>query len=95
VVILDKAYSHPSARQAMRERGIRMICPERDNQTAPPDRERLTRRTATHLRPGALQAAQRGRTLLQPARTVPRPGHPLRQRTAHYQASLTIAAIIL
>jgi transposase len=35
-VILDKAYSHPSARQAMRERGIRMICPERD--TRPPHR---------------------------------------------------------
>jgi transposase len=32
VVILDKAYSHPSTREAMRRRGIRMICPERDDQ---------------------------------------------------------------
>lgn len=29
VVILDKVYSHPSTRQAMRQRGIRMVCPER------------------------------------------------------------------
>jgi len=34
VVILDKAYSHLSSRQAMRRRGIRMVCPERDDQTA-------------------------------------------------------------
>jgi transposase len=34
VVILDKAYSHPSTRAVMRRRGIRTVCPEREDQTA-------------------------------------------------------------
>lgn len=34
VVILDKACSHPSTRQAMRRREIHMVCPERGDQIA-------------------------------------------------------------
>jgi transposase len=34
VVIADKAYSHPSTRHALRERHIRFISPERDDQIA-------------------------------------------------------------
>lgn len=33
-VIADKAYSHPSTRQAMRDRRIRFVSPERDDQIA-------------------------------------------------------------
>jgi transposase len=33
-VIADKAYSHPSTRQALRRRGIRLVTPERVDQVA-------------------------------------------------------------
>lgn len=33
-VIADKAYSHPSTRQALRRRGIRVVIPERSDQIA-------------------------------------------------------------
>jgi transposase len=34
MVIADKAYSHPSTRQALRDRKIRFVSPERDDQIA-------------------------------------------------------------
>ncbi|WP_439379137.1 hypothetical protein [Amycolatopsis lexingtonensis] len=33
-MIADKAYSHPSTREAMRDRRIRFVGPERDDQIA-------------------------------------------------------------
>jgi len=36
MVIADKAYLHPSTRQALRDRKIRFVGPERDDQIHPP-----------------------------------------------------------
>jgi transposase len=78
-VIADKAYSHPSTRQAMRTRRITLVSPERDDQ--------ITRRAAKGSlggRPPAFDAEiymQRnvvGRCFNR-LKTVLRPGHPLRQ----------------
>jgi len=95
MVILDKAYSHPSSRQAMRRRGIRMVCPERDNQIA----HRVTKGSRGG-RPPAFDA-----DLYKQRNVVERCFNRLKQfrglatryakRTAYYQAELTIAAIIL
>ena len=95
VVILDKAYSHPSTREAMRRRGIRMVCPERDDQ--------LTRRAEKGSRGGRPPAFDAD--LYKQRNVVERCFNRLKQfrdlatryakRTVYYQASLTIAAIIL
>lgn len=45
----------------------------------PPGRQRRPRRTTPNLRRRGLQTPQRRRTMLQPAQTIPRPDHPLRQ----------------
>ncbi len=94
-VILDKAYSHPSTRQAMRQRGISMVCPERDDQTA--------HRAATGSRGGRPPAFDTD--LYKQRNVVERCFNRLKQfrdlatryakRSAYYRASLTIAAIIL
>ena len=34
VLVADKAYSHPSTRKALRDKGIRAVIPERSDQTA-------------------------------------------------------------
>jgi hypothetical protein len=51
--------------------------------------------TDTRLRPAALPATQRGRTLLQPAQQFRGLATRYSKRAAYYQAELTIAAIIL
>jgi transposase len=66
-VIADKAYSHPSTRQAMRHRRITFVSPERDDQIARRAAKGLARRATTRVRCRGLQAAQRGRAVLQPA----------------------------
>lgn len=94
-VIADKAYSHPSTRQALRERRIRFISPERHDQ--------ITRRAAKGSRGGRPPAFDPD--AYQQRNVVERCFNRLKQfrdlatryakRAAYYQAELTIAAIIL
>ncbi|ONF72914.1 IS5/IS1182 family transposase [Amycolatopsis keratiniphila] len=93
-VIADKAYSHPSTCQAMRDRRITFVSPERDDQIA--------RRVAKGSR-GERQPAFDAEVYKQ-RNVVERCFNRLKQfrdlatryakRAAHYQAELTIAAII-
>ena len=95
VVIADKAYSHPSTRQAMRQRRITFTCPERDDQIA-----RRTAKGSHGGRPPAFDTE-----LYRQRNVVERCFNRLKQfrdlatryakRAAYYQAELTIAAIIL
>lgn len=95
VVIADKAYSHPSTRQALRDRGIRFACPERSDQIA-----RRTTKGSRGGRPPAFDT-----NLYKQRNVVERCFARLKQfrdlatryakRAAYYQAELTIAAIIL
>ena len=95
VVILDKAYSHPSTRAAMRHRGIRMVGPERDDQ--------IKQRAAKGSRGGRPPVFDAD--LYKQRNVVERCFNRLKQfrglatryakRTAYYQAELIIAAIIL
>lgn len=57
----------------------RLHQPRADRSDRTPAREGFARRPATGVRPVALRRAQRGRTLLQQAQTVPGSGHPIRQ----------------
>lgn len=94
-VIADKAYSHPSTRQAMRQRRIDFVCPERDDQH--------THRAAKGSRGG--RPPEFDRELYKRRNVVERCFNRLKQfrdlatryakRAAYYQAELTIAAIIL
>lgn len=94
-MIADKACSHPSTRQALRERRIRFISPERHDQ--------ITRRAAKGSRGGRPPAFDPD--AYQQRNVVERCFNRLKQfrdlatryakRAAYYQAELTIAAIIL
>ncbi|MFL6144183.1 MAG: transposase, partial [Labedaea sp.] len=94
-VIADKAYSHPSTRQAMRARRIQFVSPERTDQIA-----RRTAQGSHGGRPPAFDA-----DLYKQRNVVERCFNRLKQfrslatryakRAAYYQAELTIAAIIL
>jgi transposase len=94
-VIADKAYSHPSTREAMRRRRITFVSPERDDQ--------LARRAAKGSRGGRPPAFD-GEVYKQ-RNVVERCFNRLKQfrdlatryakRAAYYQAELTIAAIVL
>jgi transposase len=94
-VLADKAYSHPSTRQALRDRHIQFVSPERDDQIA--------RRTAKGSRGGRPPAFDV--TLYRHRNVVERCFNRLKQfrglatryakRAAYYHAELTIAAIIL
>jgi transposase len=95
VVIADKAYAHPSTRQAMRQRRIRFISPERDDQIA-----RRAAKGSQGGRPPAFDP-----DLYKQRNVVERCFNRLKQfrdpatryakRAVYYQAELTIAAIIL
>ena len=92
-VIADKAYSHPSTREAMRERRIRFVSPQRDDQ--------VTRRKDKGSRGGRPPVFD-AETYKQ-RNVVERCFNRLKQfrdlatryakRAAYYQAELTIAAI--
>jgi transposase len=95
VVIVDKAYSHPSTRQAMRQRGIRFVSPERADQIA--------HRAAKGSRGGRLPVFDA--ELYKGRNVVERCFNRLKQfrdlatryakRAAYYQAELVLAAIVL
>lgn len=94
-VIADKAYSHPSTRQAMRDRQIRFTCPERHDQIA-----HRAAKGSHGGRPPAFDPE-----LYKRRNVIERCFNRLKQfrglatryakRAAYYQAELTIAAIIL
>lgn len=94
-VIADKAYSHPSTREAMRRRRITFVSPERDDQIA-----RRKGRGSRGGRPPAFHAE-----VYKQRNVVERCFNRLKQfrdlatryakRAAYYQAELTIAAIVL
>lgn len=94
-VIADKAYSHPSTRQAMRHRKIQFVCPERADQ--------ITHRATKGSRGGRPPVFDS--QLYKHRNVVERCFNRLKQfrglatryakRAAYYQAELTIAAIIL
>ena len=94
-VLADKAYSHPSTRQALRKRQIRLVSPERSDQIA-----RRKARGSRGGRPPAFDTE-----LYKQRNVVERCFSRLKQfrdlatryakRVAYYQAEVTIAAIIL
>ncbi|WP_433734432.1 IS5 family transposase [Nocardia sp. CA-129566] len=94
-VIADRAYSHPSTRQALRRRRVRFVSPERDDQIA--------RRAAKGSRGGRPPVFDT--EAYKQRNVVERCFNRLKQfrdlatryakRAAYYQAELTIAAIIL
>lgn len=94
-VIADKAYSHPWPRQAMRDRRITFVSPERDDQ--------IGRRAAKGSRGGRPPAfdpeAYRQRNVVERCFNRPKQFRGLAtryaKRAAYYQAELTIAAIVL
>jgi len=95
MVIADKAYSHPSTRQALRDRKIRFGSPERDDQIA-----RRAARGSRGGRPPAFDAE-----LYKQRNVIERCFNRLKQfrdlatryakRAAYDHAELTIATIIL
>jgi len=94
-VIADKAYSHPSTRQAMRDRRIAFVSPERDDQIA-----HRAAKGSRGGRPPVFDAE-----VYKQRNVVERCFNRLKQfrdlatryakRAAYYQAELTIAAIVL
>ncbi|WP_233620727.1 IS5 family transposase [Amycolatopsis sp. WAC 01416] len=94
-VIADKAYSHPSTRRAMRDRRIRFVSPERDDQIA-----RRTAKGRSGGRPPAFDAeAYKQRNVVERCFNRLKQFRDLAtryaKRAAYYQAELTIAAIVL
>jgi transposase len=95
VVLADRAYSHPSTRQAMRHRRITFVSPERSDQIA-----HRASKGSRGGRPPAFDAE-----LYKQRNVVERCFNRLKQfrdlatryakRAAYYQAELTIAAIVL
>jgi transposase len=95
VVLADRAYSHPSTRQAMRHRRIVFVSPERSDQIA-----YRASKGSRGGRPPAFDAE-----LYKQRNVVERCFNRLKQfrdlatryakRAAYYQAELTIAAIVL
>ena len=95
MVIADRAYSHPSTRQALRARRIAFTCPERSDQIA-----RRKAKGSAGGRPPAFDADAYGRR-----NVVERCFNRLKQfrdlatryakRVAYYRSELVIAAMIL
>ncbi len=76
-VIADKAYSHPSTRQALRRKGIRVVIPQRRDQVE----HRIARGNRggrpPRIRRRRLPRTQRHRTRLRPHEAMARHRHPL------------------
>ena len=94
-VIADKAYSHPSTRQALRDKGIRFTSPERADQQA----RRAAKGSAGGRRPGFDAESYRGRNVVE--RCFNRLKHfrglatRYAKRAGYYVSELIIASIIL
>jgi len=95
VVIVDKAYSHPSTRQAMRQRGIRFVSPERADQIA-----HRAAKGSRGGRPPVFDAElYKGRNVVERCFNRLKQFRDLAtryaKRAAYYQAELVLAAIVL
>lgn len=94
-VLADRAYSHPSTRLALRERGVRFVSPERRDQI-----EGRKAKGSRGGRPPAFDAeAYKQRNVVERCFNRLKQFRDLAtryaKRAAYYQAELTIAAIIL
>ena len=94
-VIADKAYSHPSTREALRARGIAFTCPERSDQIA----RRKAKGPAGGRPPTFDQVIYRGRNVVE--RCIGRlkqfRGLATRyaKRVAYYRTEVVIATIVI
>jgi transposase len=91
----DKAYSHPSTRTALRDKGIRFTCPERSDQLA-----HRAAKGSTGGRPPLFDAdSYRQRNVVERCFNRLKQFRDLAtryaKRAAYYRAELTIAAIVL
>jgi len=95
VVIADKAYSHPSTRRAMRQRGIRFVSPERADQIA----HRAAKGSRGGRPPGCDEQLYARRNVVERCFNRLKQFRDLAtryaKRAAYYQAELVIAAIVL
>lgn len=91
----DKAYSHPSTRRALRDKGIRFTCPERKDQIA----HRAAKGSAGGRPPSFDADSYKGRNVVERCFNRLKQFRDLATRYAkratYYAAELTIAAIIL
>jgi len=94
-VVADKAYSHPSTRSALRNRGIAFTCPEKSDQVA-----RWKAKSAAGGRPPACdQGVYAGRNVVERCFARLKQFRALAtryaKRAAYLRTALIIAAIIL
>lgn len=95
MVVADKAYSHPSTRQALRRRGIRVVIPERRDQS-----EHRAAKGSRAGRPPAFDAdAYRGRNVVERCFNRLKQWRGIASRydktARNYRAGITVAAIVL
>lgn len=94
-VIADKAYSHPSTRRAMRDRGVRFTSPEKSDQI----QRRKAKGSAGGRPPGFDPGQYRERNVVERCFARLKQFRDLAtryaKRAAYYAAELTIAAIVL
>lgn len=94
-VIADKAYSHPSTRRAMRDRGVRFTSPEKSDQI----QRRKAKGSAGGRPPGFDPGQYRDRNVVERCFARLKQFRDLAtryaKRAAYYAAELTIAAIVL
>lgn len=94
-VIADKAYSHPSTRQALRARQVTFTCPERSDQIA----RRLAKGTAGGRPPDFDNETYRDRNVIERCFARLKQFRDLAtryaKRLAYWRSELVIATIIL
>lgn len=94
-VVADKAYSHPSTRDALRRKGIRAVIPERKDQVA----LRLRRGSKGGRPPAFDTVAYRGRNVVERAFNRLKGWRAVATRydkhARNYRAGLVLASIIL
>ena len=95
VVVADKAYSHPSTRQALRGKGIRVVIPQRRDQIA----HRRARGSRGGRPPAFDTAAYRGRNVVERAFGRLKQWRAVATRfdkhARNYRAGIVLAAIVL
>lgn len=94
-IVADKAYSHPSTRQVLRRRGIRVVIPERRDQ-----HEHRAAKGSRGGRPPAFDAgAYRGRNVVERCFNRLKQWRGIASRydktARNYRAGITVAAIVL
>jgi transposase len=94
-VIADKAYSHPSTRQALRRKGIRAVIPQRSDQIA----HRASRGSRGGRPPGFDPVTYRGRNVIERAFARLKQWRAIATRydkhARNYRAGIVLAAIVM